>query len=210
MSLTSLRNQTATVLSLQLGSNFYTLETNTGLIVLRKYAFVPGKMFYIGTFKMRSKYDYISAIMSPQVRILSASHAKETLFSNLSFIQILELSGIGDPAILTKAGVDVKVDLPGVGNNVQEHLYSGITYRKFNASSSLEYQSIMAHSRSLGLKVHEYEGHQFHTSDPLFNPEEAQHHLALRCVCNPPSLLFCLNYNRISNHPVPQAKDSST
>lgn len=34
---------------------------------------------------------------------------------------ILELSGIGQPEILGKIGVDVVVDLPGVGENVQEH-----------------------------------------------------------------------------------------
>ncbi|KAJ7141629.1 alcohol oxidase [Mycena filopes] len=37
--------------------------------------------------------------------------------------QILELSGIGDPAVLKKAGVEVKVALPGVGENVQEHIF---------------------------------------------------------------------------------------
>ncbi|KAG1764775.1 glucose-methanol-choline oxidoreductase, partial [Suillus placidus] len=38
--------------------------------------------------------------------------------------QILELSGIGDPAVLERAGIEVKLDLPGVGMNVQEHLYT--------------------------------------------------------------------------------------
>ncbi|OJA12831.1 hypothetical protein AZE42_04245 [Rhizopogon vesiculosus] len=42
--------------------------------------------------------------------------------------QILELSGIGDPAVLERAGIEVKLDLPGVGTNVQEHLYTGVTY----------------------------------------------------------------------------------
>ncbi|KAJ7235387.1 alcohol oxidase [Mycena rebaudengoi] len=36
--------------------------------------------------------------------------------------QILELSGIGDPQILSKAGIDIQVSLPGVGENIQEHL----------------------------------------------------------------------------------------
>ncbi|CAD0099809.1 unnamed protein product [Aureobasidium mustum] len=35
--------------------------------------------------------------------------------------QILELSGIGDPAILEQAGVECKVELPGVGRNLQDH-----------------------------------------------------------------------------------------
>ncbi len=36
--------------------------------------------------------------------------------------QILELSGIGRAAVLERAGVPVKVDLPGVGENLQDHL----------------------------------------------------------------------------------------
>ncbi|KAH9990439.1 GMC oxidoreductase-domain-containing protein [Russula vinacea] len=43
--------------------------------------------------------------------------------------QLLELSGIGDPDVLQNAGVDVVVDLRGVGNNVQEHCFTGITYQ---------------------------------------------------------------------------------
>ncbi|KDQ20128.1 hypothetical protein BOTBODRAFT_27541 [Botryobasidium botryosum FD-172 SS1] len=35
--------------------------------------------------------------------------------------QILELSGIGDPKVLKPLGIDVHVDLPGVGANMQEH-----------------------------------------------------------------------------------------
>ncbi|KAI0306215.1 alcohol oxidase [Multifurca ochricompacta] len=43
--------------------------------------------------------------------------------------QVLELSGIGDPDVLQKAGVEVVVDLEGVGNNIQEHLNVGLTYQ---------------------------------------------------------------------------------
>ncbi|VDC07351.1 unnamed protein product [Peniophora sp. CBMAI 1063] len=39
--------------------------------------------------------------------------------------QLLELSGIGDTRLLRKAGVDVLMDLPGVGENLQEHLFVG-------------------------------------------------------------------------------------
>ncbi|KAG2141131.1 GMC oxidoreductase [Suillus bovinus] len=42
--------------------------------------------------------------------------------------KILEMSGIGDPAVLERAGIEVKLDLPGVGMNVQEHLYTGVTF----------------------------------------------------------------------------------
>lgn len=35
--------------------------------------------------------------------------------------QLLELSGIGNPEVLSRAGIDVKVDSPMVGENLQEH-----------------------------------------------------------------------------------------
>ncbi|KAH9053670.1 alcohol oxidase [Lactarius vividus] len=43
--------------------------------------------------------------------------------------QVLELSGIGDPDVLRKANVGVVVDLPGVGNNIQEHVNSAVSYK---------------------------------------------------------------------------------
>jgi len=43
--------------------------------------------------------------------------------------QILELSGIGDPDVLKNAGVEVVIDLQGVGSNVQEHCNVGVTYQ---------------------------------------------------------------------------------
>ncbi|EPQ51193.1 alcohol oxidase [Gloeophyllum trabeum ATCC 11539] len=43
--------------------------------------------------------------------------------------KIHELSGIGDRRILERIGVDVRLDLPGVGNNLQEHItYVGISF----------------------------------------------------------------------------------
>lgn len=36
--------------------------------------------------------------------------------------QVLELSGIGSPAVLKKAGVEVVVELPSVGDNLNDHV----------------------------------------------------------------------------------------
>ncbi len=36
--------------------------------------------------------------------------------------QLLELSGIGNPKILKAAGIDVKIENPNVGENLQEHI----------------------------------------------------------------------------------------
>ncbi|OAG07777.1 alcohol oxidase [Paraphaeosphaeria sporulosa] len=43
--------------------------------------------------------------------------------------QILELSGIGSPEILSRAGVDVVVELPAVGENLNDHSATGISIK---------------------------------------------------------------------------------
>lgn len=43
--------------------------------------------------------------------------------------QLLQLSGIGPAAVLRAAGVPVLVDLPGVGENLQDHYVIGMQYR---------------------------------------------------------------------------------
>lgn len=42
--------------------------------------------------------------------------------------QILELSGIGDPSLLSRFGIAVQADLPGVGENCRDHLHTRISY----------------------------------------------------------------------------------
>lgn len=44
--------------------------------------------------------------------------------------QLLELSGIGRRDILDKINVPVQVDLPGVGENVQEHYFLPLSWGK--------------------------------------------------------------------------------
>lgn len=46
--------------------------------------------------------------------------------------QVLELSGIGDPKILSELGIETSVDLPAVGTNVQDHLFAGVAYGMFS------------------------------------------------------------------------------
>ena len=50
--------------------------------------------------------------------------AKEVLVSGgvIASPQMLELSGIGNPEILARAGIDCVVDLPSVGSDLQDHL----------------------------------------------------------------------------------------
>ncbi|WFD33247.1 hypothetical protein MCUN1_000060 [Malassezia cuniculi] len=43
--------------------------------------------------------------------------------------QILQLSGIGETGLLNSLGIDVVVDLPGVGQNLQDHISAGMSFR---------------------------------------------------------------------------------
>jgi choline dehydrogenase-like flavoprotein len=42
--------------------------------------------------------------------------------------QLLELSGVGQPAVLQAQGITPKINLPGVGENLQEHQFSALIY----------------------------------------------------------------------------------
>ncbi|KAG4220121.1 hypothetical protein PC116_g31400, partial [Phytophthora cactorum] len=42
--------------------------------------------------------------------------------------KLLELSGIGDKELLERHGIQVHVNLPGVGENLQDHLMTGLSY----------------------------------------------------------------------------------
>lgn len=56
-----------------------------------------------------------------QEYVVSASHEVILSAGSIKSPQILELSGIGNPKILSRAGIAVKVDSPMVGENLQEH-----------------------------------------------------------------------------------------
>ncbi len=47
--------------------------------------------------------------------------------------QLLMLSGIGDPDVLSKFGIVTKLDLPGVGRNLQDHIDCALAYRRKSA-----------------------------------------------------------------------------
>jgi choline dehydrogenase len=51
---------------------------------------------------------------------------------SIGSVQILELSGIGDPARLAAAGVAPRHELPGVGENLQDHLQIRAVYKVRN------------------------------------------------------------------------------
>lgn len=59
---------------------------------------------------------------------------REVVLSTGSFgtPQLLELSGIGGREVLERFNIEVKVELPGVGENLQDHIYVATTYEVSN------------------------------------------------------------------------------
>ncbi|KAJ5298380.1 uncharacterized protein N7443_006500 [Penicillium atrosanguineum] len=53
---------------------------------------------------------------------------------------LLELSGVGNPEVLSKYGIDTKVNLPTVGENLQDQMNNGLAYdAKSNYSGVADY-----------------------------------------------------------------------
>ena len=57
--------------------------------------------------------------------------------------QILMLSGIGAGEMLNAAGVDTRLDLPGVGQNLQDHLQARPVFRCTSSTINTEARSLM-------------------------------------------------------------------
>ncbi len=53
---------------------------------------------------------------------------------SLHSAQLLQLSGIGPASLLEGFAIPVAIDLPGVGNNLQDHCLVGTFYPYNNAS----------------------------------------------------------------------------
>jgi choline dehydrogenase-like flavoprotein len=61
---------------------------------------------------------------------------------------ILQLSGIGPGAVLRDRGVEVAVDRPGVGANLQDHLQIRVVYR-VNGAATLNTRAASLHGKAL-------------------------------------------------------------
>ncbi|KAL2864391.1 GMC family oxidoreductase [Aspergillus lucknowensis] len=80
---------------------------------------------------------------------------RETIISSstIKSPQLLELSGIGDPAVLDAASITTRVPLPAVGNNLQEHPLTTVTY-ELKDGESLD--TLLANPQRLGEAVAQY------------------------------------------------------
>ncbi|KAJ7708735.1 GMC oxidoreductase [Mycena rosella] len=71
----------------------------------------------------------VEVVFKSEDALYTVKVGKEVILSAGAIMspQILELSGIGDKPVLEAAGIETRVHLPGVGNNVQEHIFANVT-----------------------------------------------------------------------------------
>jgi choline dehydrogenase-like flavoprotein len=52
--------------------------------------------------------------------------------------KLLELSGVGDAKLLTKLGIDVVIDNPNVGENLQNHPMCGLSFQTLDSENTMD------------------------------------------------------------------------
>ncbi|KAI4189023.1 MAG: hypothetical protein LQ346_005190 [Caloplaca aetnensis] len=75
-----------------------------------------------------------AASASDTRRTINATREVIVAAGSLHSAQLLQLSGIGPSSLLSTYGIPVALDLPGVGNNLQDHCLVGTFYPYNNAS----------------------------------------------------------------------------
>ncbi|KAJ9273896.1 CAZyme family AA3 [Paecilomyces variotii] len=76
------------------------------------------------------------------IGVLKASREVILAAGALKSPVLLELSGVGNPAILSKYGIETKINLPTVGENLQDQINNGLKYQsKTNYSRQTDYVS---------------------------------------------------------------------
>ena len=100
--------------------------------------------------------------------------------------QTLMLSGVGDAATLERLGIPVAIDLPGVGRNLQDHVWSGVSaFTDIPTGNSLTRPLPMAKAilqhllfRSGPLANGPLEANAFLASEPSLERPDIQFHMA--------------------------------
>ncbi|HSF45633.1 MAG TPA: GMC family oxidoreductase N-terminal domain-containing protein [Chitinophagaceae bacterium] len=117
-----------------------------------------------------------------------ASCRKEIILSGGAFQSphILMLSGIGDRDELQRAGIEVKHHLPGVGKNLQEHAWSGVScYSDIPTGNTVlrpfpKFKAVMQHLlfKRGPLTNSPLEANAFYKTEPLLQRPDMQFHFA--------------------------------
>lgn len=81
------------------------------------------------TFTADGRADGVEVLQNGQIRHFAARREVILAAGAVDSPKLLQLSGIGDGAALTAAGIGVRRDLPAVGRNLQDHLCASFYYR---------------------------------------------------------------------------------
>ncbi len=82
-----------------------------------------------------SRATGVDAVQGGQARSLSAHREVILAAGAIGSPQLLHLSGIGPADVLKRAGVPLRLDLPGVGRNLQDHLTMRLSCRVHGVST---------------------------------------------------------------------------
>lgn len=74
------------------------------------------------------KADGVEALVGGKVKTFIATKEVILAAGVYNTPKLLELSGIGDKGLLERLGIPVLLDLAGVGENLQDHLMTGVSY----------------------------------------------------------------------------------
>ncbi|KAI0442992.1 glucose-methanol-choline oxidoreductase [Xylaria telfairii] len=120
----------------------FTIDATTMLRSSSETAFVrfndPNYSLYPLTLATKVLFDNSKRATGVEVETLGAKYTlsarKEVILSAgaINSPQLLQLSGVGDANLLRSLNIPVVADLPGVGKNMQDHIFFGIT-RGINA-----------------------------------------------------------------------------
>lgn len=89
------------------------------------------------------------------IHTVSATKEVGLAAGTLQSPKILELSGIGDAQLLAKHGIESVVDLPGVGENLQDHLACGVAYEAVDTLETLD-ALVRQEPEAIGHAMQEY------------------------------------------------------
>ena len=106
-------------------SRLITRKGADGTVVAKEVEFVNGEDTH--TVKIGKEVVLSAGSVSFGISHLKLS-GTQVSYSALKSPQILELSGIGKKEVLDKVGISVVIDLPGVGENLQEHVFAGVSF----------------------------------------------------------------------------------
>ncbi|XXG99352.1 hypothetical protein Hte_005689 [Hypoxylon texense] len=107
------------------------LRSSSETAFLRKPLASPDYYVYPLTLAKKVLFDTSNTIGHPTATAVTVdtAGAEEIILSAgvIGSPQLLQLSGVGPSGLLEPLGIPVVVDLPGVGQNMQDHIFFGIT-----------------------------------------------------------------------------------